>query len=641
MRIHILFLFSLLILCGYSLPAYGGVFPASEIPDDLKKDARAVVRRNYTQIDVQSANRAILRVEKAITILDKRGDAFSMAYVAYDEELGKVRVFEAEVQNDRGIVIKKVRKQDVHDESLTSGGSFITSSRIKYIDLEQNRYPYTVIYSYETVIAGLVRYPVWAPQMAEGVSVEDAKIEILMPANMSFTHWGENFEDNPVTGQEKGKKTYNWSLRNATPIKQQPYGPHVEELIPRLMITPDQVRMGNVSGQMDSWESFGEFYYKLNEGKDEVPPELAAKITPLLEGITDPYQKIEVLYKFMQQNTRYVSVQLGDGGWESFDAGYVYKNGYGDCKALSNYMRTMLKVADMKGYLTLVGAGEREAPVRTDFVNDPFNHVILCVPVEQDTVWLECTSSTKPIDYLGNWTEDRFVLVCTPQGGKLVRTPFSTPEQNIQFRKAQVVLDNEGHAKVSTVIQSSGFQQDAIREIDMTWSEKDKEKWIKKTIDAPSFTLTSYTLGELRDMAVPTYQVSYELEARNWAAVSGSRVFLTPNILEKRSSVPESVEERTQQIVTYHSYLDRDTIVYKIPNGYSIESMPEMPARVDTEFGFYQANIEMKDPNTLIYTRELKVEKSRLPAIYYEDFRNFFREVVKFDKLQIVLSGKS
>src|SRR5574342_1196313 len=105
---------------------------------------------------------------------------------------------------------------------------------------------------------------------------------------------------------------------------------------------------------MNSWQDFGKFIYALKQGRDELPPEIKQKVHELTDGIADTKEKINVLYGYMQKNTRYVSIQLGIGGWQPFDAKYVAKKGYGDCKALSNYMYSILKEAGIKSYYAVI-----------------------------------------------------------------------------------------------------------------------------------------------------------------------------------------------------------------------------------------------------------------------------------------------
>ena len=47
---------------------------------------------------------------------------------------------------------------------------------------------------------------------------------------------------------------------------------------------------------------------------------MKAEILKLIEGASTNLEKIEILYRYLQENTRYVSVQLGIGGWQTFDA---------------------------------------------------------------------------------------------------------------------------------------------------------------------------------------------------------------------------------------------------------------------------------------------------------------------------------
>jgi hypothetical protein len=105
--------------------------------------------------------------------------------------------------------------------------------------------------------------------------------------------------------------------------------------MPLVLIAPTNFHYG-VDGCTKDWVSFGNWQYQLNEGLDVLPQNEKNTISTLIKGITNKKEIVKVLYHYLQDNTRYINVLLGVGGYKPHPATYVSENKYGDCKALTN-----------------------------------------------------------------------------------------------------------------------------------------------------------------------------------------------------------------------------------------------------------------------------------------------------------------
>ena len=168
--------------------------------------------------------------------------------------------------------------------------------------------------------------------------------------------------------------------------------------------------------------------------------------------LKDTAKIVIMLYEYMQNRTRYVGIQLGIGGFQPFPAETVDRLGYGDCKALSNYMKALLKAVGIPSVYTVAGAGYNQGITMTDFpTNNQTNHIILCVPLRNDTLWLECTSQTAPCGYLDPFTAGRKALNITAEGGKVVSTPLLTANQSSQVCKAGIIVNSDGSLQATEI----------------------------------------------------------------------------------------------------------------------------------------------------------------------------------------------
>ncbi len=111
------------------------------------------------------------------------------------------------------------------------------------------------------------------------------------------------------------------------------------------------------SSSWESWISFGNWIYALNKGRDILPDSEKEKIDNLTNGINDNETKAKILYYHMEDYTRYINVAVKIGGLQTYPAEDVCVNRYGDCKALTNYIISLIympiffEILDIKRFL--------------------------------------------------------------------------------------------------------------------------------------------------------------------------------------------------------------------------------------------------------------------------------------------------
>ncbi|GAB5519021.1 MAG: hypothetical protein RhofKO_12720 [Rhodothermales bacterium] len=611
-------------------------FPITSMNPLLLLDSDAVLRLDQQRFTVKNPGKATLEVRQVVTVLNANGRDWASIVVGYDK-LRKLKKLKGWMLDANGKVIRKLGKADIIDQSAISSISLYEDNRVRAANMTHDVYPYTVKMEYELEYDGISHWPTWRPQSG-GLATERGRFEIVSPTGMTVRYLATGLENaEPEISMEDNRRLHRWDAHLLPAYTTEPWGPKYSDQMPAVYTAPDAFEVGGMKGDMSSWAAFGQWYNSLTAGRGELPMDARREVLALLDGVTDEREKVERLYAYLQGKTRYISVQLGLGGWQPFDAEYVHTRSYGDCKALTNYMQALLTEAGIASYPALIANGTTIPDTLAQFPSNQFNHAILYVPLAQDTLWLETTSQTIPFGHIGPGNENRLALVARPEGGELVRTRQSTAADNQQLRTAEVILNPSGHAAVQITTHYTGNQQDYVRQALHEVTGQERYNRIHRFLDLPSFTLTD---AQLDHAGTTEATLTVHADVDGYAASMGSRLFLTPNLLERWTSVPPELDTpRTQPIVHSYAYTDADTIRYVLPEGYAIEAMPE-PVSIAYDFGQYEAGTTLQDDGSLVFTRFVTITDTRIPPDQYENFRTFRQTAVGMDKAQIVLVKK-
>jgi transglutaminase-like putative cysteine protease len=635
MRIALTILFSTLLIRALAVePKY----PVSAIPEDMKQGMYAVVRESESKFYIDSKNQSSYYVRKVLTILNSKARDLAEVAIGYDK-MRRVESFKANVYDGGGNLIKKLKQSDIIDQSSISGFSLFEDSRVKYADLSQTTYPYTVEYEYLVTMKYLYWLPDYSLYDDDEVATQKESFVIIYPKELKPRYRLFKIDQPRIAIEPDKRESMTWNFNNIKPLKIERFGPDADKVVPNIKVAPAAFEFGGYAGNMSTWEEYGQWQAVLNRDRDKLPELTKQKIREITKDLKTTEEKTRVLYNYLQSKTRYVSIQLGIGGWQPFDATTVDQTGYGDCKALSNYMVAMLREAGVKGYYTTIMAGENKPDVLADFPSDQSNHIIVAVPNSRDTIWLECTSQTNPFGYLGLFTGDRKALMITEDGGKLVHTIRYTAAQNLKARSAVVDVTRTGDAKAQVRTNYSGLQyENGGLDFVVNSQHDEQKKWIQKYTSIPNFDVTSFTMTDKKEK-IPSATVKVDLDLRRFATVSGKRIFVTPNLMNRWTYIPEKLDTRRNPVVTRLAYTDIDTIRYRLPEGIYPEFMPQ-PIKITSRFGEYEATFTL-DQDNLIYIRKLKMNKGEFPAESYNELVEFYRNLNKADNTKMVFLSKT
>lgn len=607
------------------------------IPSTLKNRANATLRNEETLIDMRSPDNVLLTVKKAITVLNKNGDDKARLVLFYDKNTS-IKSIKGEVFNAAGILIKKFNQSNFSDESAADGFSLFVDSRVKHYLPSENIYPYTVVYSYEVRFKQNLIIPDWIPQDEDDISVEKSSYTFICKPSDELRIKTQSFQGKPEETVNEKQKILVWKIANMLAVKPEPYSPGRETYQTAVKIAVKNFTYYNHNGSYTNWMELGKWNYDdLLKNRRILPPATVQMITELVANEKTDKDKARKIYEYMQRKTRYISVQIGIGGFQPVTASEVDKLGYGDCKALVNYTQSLLDIAGIESYYCVVEAGNKKVSFDPNYASMvQGNHVILCMPLKGDTTWLECTSQKIPFGFLSTFTDDRLVLACTKDGGKLLKTPKLSMANNLQVRNADLKILANGNISGIMRTTFSGSQYDNNEEI-VDKAPTEQKKLLAQVYDIDNINFNAVNYIQKKNI-MPELTETINLELPHYGTINNNRLFLKVNAFNVKNTIAE-VRNRTKPVYINRGFTDEDTIVYNLPEEIETNLLPESDKKLKSIFGEYTCKTVLEGKK-LTYYRKLVMNEGTFPPETYADFFKFTTEINTADNLKLILSLK-
>lgn len=626
---------ALLVISTFTVQSQKNEYSTLLIADSLKENANAVVRLNQIDIIIASQRNMNINTTRVITVLNEKGLSAVDAAEHYDKKT-TVKEIEATIYDAFGKEIKKIKRKDFKDNSAAGGGTLFSDSRYIYLDYTPTQYPFTVVYLSKLETSTTAFIPQWYPLSNFFVSVEKSILNVNYPANLGFKKMEFNFSNFNINKSIDTATQLSYTATNIQSQKYEDYSPSANKILPNVIMGLEYFNLEGVDGKAKTWKEFGQWYYNdILSGTTVLPIETKQKMKALIGDEKDPIKKAQMIYDYVQKKSRYVSIQVGIGGWKPMLANDVDRLGYGDCKALTNYTKALLEAVDVPSYNTVLYGDSQKKDIESQFVSMQGNHMILAIPNGTDYTWLECTSQDAPFGFQGTFTDDRDVLVIKPEGGEIVHTQKYIDKYNSQISSGNYSLNANGDlsGKIEIVSRGSQYSQKEPLE-NLQPLEKDehyKQYW--NTIDNLKINNLSFS----NDKTTVSFTEKVEISAVNYGNLLSGKMMFAINAYNQYTGSIKRIRNRKNPFEIQRGFADSDEITVALPTEFAIEFLPSN-FELKSKFGEYKTEFIKKEDHTIIYKRSLFIKKGFYSNTEYDEYRLFIEKVSRNDNAKIILT---
>ncbi|MEP6810336.1 MAG: DUF3857 domain-containing protein [Chthoniobacterales bacterium] len=225
--------------------------------------------------------------------------------------------------------------------------------------------------------------------------------------------------------------------------------------------------------EFKSWKELVEWVQPLFQVSPPASPELKAEVEEL-KAIADPEARIITALRFVQEEIRYLGIELGVGSHQPAAPGEVLRRRFGDCKDKSLLLATLLRASGIDAAPALVNTDYRSSVAERLPAPEDFDHAIVQVRWEKGDAFLDATRTGQrgPLSQIGVG-DYRCALVLRDGNDRL--TTYAPPPDSKRRREAKQsfrVPAPGGEGELDVVTTYYGVAAEKLRN---SWAVGDPE----------------------------------------------------------------------------------------------------------------------------------------------------------------------
>jgi len=618
---------------------------------DDKTDA--VLLYSDQAVIVQSVDKIKTHVRLVYKILRPSGRDYGMAAVSFNphRKITGLRGWCIPVQG-KDYEVKDKEAVEVALPKI-AGSELISDVKEKRLQIPAPDPGSVVGYEYEEDEQPMVLQDVWMFQRE--IPGRELHYSLQLPSGWEYkASWINAAEIKPTPG---GNNHWEWVMNDVKGIRKEAEMPPIEGVAGQMIVSffpPGGASRNGFTG----WLEMGNWYSNLTNGRRDASPEITQQVAALTASARTPLDKMKALAQFVQNDIRYVAIELGIGGWQPHAASEVFVHRYGDCKDKATLLSSMLSQVGIESFYVVINSERGYVTPEVPANVGGFNHVVLAIKLPANVsdlslvatiqhprlgtlLYFDPTNELTPFGEIGGYLQANYGLLVTSEGGELVELPRQPSAMNSIHRSGKLTLDPLGTLKGEISETRVG---------DRAWAERWRLRTVTKSADqikpiedllAGSLSLFNITQASVTNLnrTDQPFGFHYAFEARGYAKNAGGLLLVRPRVLGvKTSGLLETKEPRTFPIEFEGPSRDTDTFEIVIPAGYVVD---DIPPSVDADYSFasYHAKTEVNG-NLIHYSRTLEVKELSVPVARADDLKKFYRIIASDERNTVVLKTK-
>ena len=618
---------------------------------DDKTDA--VLLYSDQAVIVQSVDKIKTHVRLVYKILRPSGRDYGMAAVSFNphRKITGLRGWCIPVQG-KDYEVKDKEAVEVALPKI-AGSELISDVKEKLLQIPAPDPGSVVGYEYEEDEQPMVLQDVWMFQRE--IPGRELHYSLQLPSGWEYkASWINSAEIKPTPG---GNNHWEWVMNDVKGIRKEAEMPPIEGVAGQMIVSffpPGGASRNGFTG----WLEMGNWYSNLTNGRRDASPEITRQVAALTASARTPLDKMKALAQFVQNDIRYVAIELGIGGWQPHAASEVFVHRYGDCKDKATLLSSMLSQVGIESFYVVINSERGYVTPEVPANVGGFNHVVLAIKLPANVsdlslvatiqhprlgtlLYFDPTNELTPFGEIGGYLQANYGLLVTSEGGELVELPRQPSAMNSIQRSGKLTLDPLGTLKGEVSETRVG---------DRAWAERWRLRTVTKSADqikpiedllAGSLSLFNITQASVTNLnrTDQPFGFHYAFEARGYAKNAGGLLLVRPRVLGvKTSGLLETKEPRTFPIEFEGPSRDTDTFEIVIPAGYVVD---DIPPSVDADYSFasYHAKTEVNG-NLIHYSRTLEVKELSVPVARADDLKKFYRIIASDERNTVVLKTK-